>query len=104
LVSGRKKDKSGLFDAFYGELKKAPLIAECPVTIACTVYTKVESPLDALYVGEPKEVFTEERFLTEKMLDINKIRPFTLTMPDNNYWSVGAFVGKAWNIGKRLQK
>jgi hypothetical protein len=37
----------------------------------------------------------EERFLAEKKLDIEKIRPFTLTMPDNNYWSVGSLVGKA---------
>jgi flavin reductase (DIM6/NTAB) family NADH-FMN oxidoreductase RutF len=104
LVSGGKNDKSGLFDVFYGELKQAPLIAECPVSIACTVYTMVTLPFDTLYIGEPKEVFTEERFLTEKKLDIQKMRPFALTMPDNNYWSVGSTIGKAWNIGKSLKK
>ena len=104
LVSGGKSDKSGLFDVFYGELKNAPLISECPVSIACAVYTTVKLPFDTLYIGEPKEVFTEEKFLTEKKLDIKKMRPFTLTMPDNNYWSVGEFVGKAWNIGKGLKK
>jgi flavin reductase (DIM6/NTAB) family NADH-FMN oxidoreductase RutF len=91
-------------EEFYGELKKAPLIAECPVSIACTVYTEVKLPFDTLYIGEPKEVFTEENFLTENKLDIKKISPFTLTMPDNNYWSVGSLVGKAWNIGKGLKK
>jgi len=37
LVSGVKNDKSRLFDVFYGELKKAPLIAECPVSNAETL-------------------------------------------------------------------
>jgi hypothetical protein len=26
--------------------------------------------------------------------------PITLTMPDNNYWKIGDFCGKAWSIGK----
>jgi flavin reductase (DIM6/NTAB) family NADH-FMN oxidoreductase RutF len=60
LVSGGKNDKSDLFDVFYGELKQAPIIAECPVRIACTVYTVVTLPFDILYIGEAKEVFTEE--------------------------------------------
>jgi len=25
-------------------------------------------------------------------------------MPDNQYWSVGENLGKAWNIGKKLKK
>ena len=33
--------------------------------------------------------------------DITKMKPFTLTMPDNRYWSVGRCVGKAWSIGKK---
>jgi hypothetical protein len=31
------------------------------------------------------------------------MKPFTLTMPDNGYWSVGERVGKAWSIGKGLK-
>ena len=30
LVSGRKTDKSGVFDVFYGSLETAPMIRECP--------------------------------------------------------------------------
>ena len=51
-----------------------------------------------------KEVFTEDKYMTDKQLDIKKINPFTLTMPDNNYWSIGENLGKAWNIGKSLKK
>ncbi|MBM9537101.1 hypothetical protein [Desulfobulbus alkaliphilus] len=42
--------------------------------------------------------------MSDKMLDIKKMNPFTLTMPDNKYWTVGDNLGKAWNIGKSLKR
>jgi flavin reductase (DIM6/NTAB) family NADH-FMN oxidoreductase RutF len=104
MVSGSKTDKSELFGVFYGELDRAPLIKECPVCLACSLYEAVKLPFNVLYIGEPKEVFTEERYMTDNQLDIKKINPFTLTMPDNHYWSVGEKLGKAWGIGKSLKK
>jgi len=104
LVSGSKTDKSEIFNVFYGESDKIPLIEECPVCMSCSVYDTVKLPSNTLYIGEPKEVFTEEKYMTDKKLDIKKINPLTLTMPDNKYWSVGENLGKAWNIGKNLRK
>ena len=104
LVSGSKTDKSELFNVFYGESDKVPLIEECPVCMSCSVYDAVKLPSNTLYIGEPKEVFTQEKYMTDNQLDIKKINPFTLTMPDNHYWSVGENLGKAWNIGKNLKK
>jgi len=104
LVSGSKTDKSDIFSVFYGELDKVPLIKECPVCMSCSVYDAIRLPFDVLYIGEPKEVFTEERYMTDNQLDIKKIKPFTLSMPDNHYWSVGENLGKAWGIGKALKK
>jgi flavin reductase (DIM6/NTAB) family NADH-FMN oxidoreductase RutF len=104
LVSGSNTDKSELFTVFYGELDKVPLIKECPVCISCSVYDAVKLPFNTLYIGEPKEVFTEEKYMTDNTLDIKKINPFTLTMPDNHYWSVGENLGKAWSIGKNVKK
>jgi len=42
--------------------------------------------------------------MTDHKPDIKKINPFTLTMPDNQYWSVGENLGKAWDTGKNLMK
>ncbi len=103
LVSGSETDKSELFKVFYGDLGKAPLIEECPVCMSCAVYDAVKLPSNTLFIGEPKEVFTEEKYMTDNLLDINKVNPFTLTMPDNHYWSVGESLGKAWSIGKNLR-
>ena len=104
LISGSKTDKSEVFDIFYGVLEKAPLIQECPICISCILYDSVKLPFNTLYIGEPKEVFTEEKYMTDHKPDIKKINPFTLTMPDNQYWSVGENLGKAWDIGKNLMK
>jgi flavin reductase (DIM6/NTAB) family NADH-FMN oxidoreductase RutF len=103
IVSGRKVDKSKLFDVFYGSLPGAPLIRECPVCIACRLNQSVQLPVDTLYIGDVVEVYSEERFLTGGQPDVQKVNPFTLTMPDNRYWSVGAVVGKAWSDGKKLK-
>jgi flavin reductase (DIM6/NTAB) family NADH-FMN oxidoreductase RutF len=104
ITSGKNKDKSKLFSVFFGKLGKAPLIKECPVCISLSLFETVKLPFNTLYIGEPKEVFTEEKYLTENVLDIKKINPFTLTMPDNNYWAVGENLGKAWSIGKNLKR
>ena len=104
LVSGNRTDKSDVFTVFYGELDKAPLIQECPVSVSLSLYEAVRLPSNTLYIGEPKEVFTEERYMTGGQLDIKKMNSFTLTMPDNHYWSVGENLGKAWGIGKALKK
>ena len=103
LVTGAKHDKSKIFEVFYGQLSKAPLIGECPVSMACEVVQTVALPSDTLYIGEPKEIFTEERYMTDGRLDIQKIKPFTLTMPDNGYWTVGERVGQAWSAGKAMK-
>jgi len=59
LVSGSNTDKSELFNVFYGESDKVPLIEECPVCMSCSVYDAVKLPSNTLYIGEPKEVFTQ---------------------------------------------
>jgi flavin reductase (DIM6/NTAB) family NADH-FMN oxidoreductase RutF len=103
IVSGKKVDKSKLFDVFYGSLAGAPLIKECPLSMACRVSQTVKLPFDTLYIGDVVEVYTEERFLTDGKPDVQKINPFTLTMPDNHYWRVGEMAGQAWSVGKKLK-
>ena len=44
LVSGEKTDKSQVFDVFYGSLKTAPMIRECPVTLECRLVQTVPLP------------------------------------------------------------
>ena len=103
LVTGKTTDKSQIFDVFYGELKNAPLIRECPLGMECQLVQTVDMPSNTLFIGQILGAYTEERFLTGGKPDILKINPFTLTMPDNQYWAGGRNAGKAWGMGKNFK-
>lgn len=103
LVSGKAQDKSRVFETFNGELKHAPMIVRCPVTVECKLVQTVDLPSQTLFIGEMAGVYSEEQYLTDGNLDFQKVKPFVLTMPDNNYWALGDVVGKAWSSGKSLE-
>jgi len=104
LTSGNRTDKSALFEVHFGELPNAPLIRACPLSMEFTLADAKELPTNTLFIGELVAAWTEERFLTDGCVDIAKVRPFTLTMPDNRYWAVGEQVGRAWHDGKALRR
>lgn len=103
IVSGREADKSSLFSIFYGELKTAPMIRECPLCVECKLFDIIELPANALVLGEIADAYAEEKYLTGGKLDIRKMNPILLTMPDSTYWGLGEAVAKAWNVGKKLE-
>jgi flavin reductase (DIM6/NTAB) family NADH-FMN oxidoreductase RutF len=103
IVSGRKADKAGIFEVFYGEQKTAPMIDDCPICMECKVFDTIELPTNYLIIGQITAAFAEEECLTDNRPDVQKIDPLTLTMPDNRYWKVGKHAGTAWEAGKRLK-
>jgi flavin reductase (DIM6/NTAB) family NADH-FMN oxidoreductase RutF len=103
LVSGRNRDKSGVFEVFYGETKSAPMIAQCPMNIECHLVDTVELPTNHLFIGEIVEAYCEPHFLKDGCPDIKTMNPFVLTMPDNTYWTVGHPLARAWAAGKKLK-
>ena len=104
IVSGKKTDKSKLFDVFYGELAAAPMIKECPLSLECKLEQVVELPTNGFFIALIVNIYSEERFLTAGKPDYGKIEPFVLTMPDNTFWALGEPVGKGWSAGTELKK
>ncbi len=104
IVSGRDEDKAGLFRVVFGEQTGAPLIEECPLSMECKVVQVVDLPSNELFIGAIVGAYANPDCLTEGKPDIGKIRPFTLTMPDNRYWLVGDEAGRAWGAGKKLKE
>jgi flavin reductase (DIM6/NTAB) family NADH-FMN oxidoreductase RutF len=103
LVSGKRTDKSGLFKVYYGELKSAPLIERCPLSIECKVTQTVDLPTNSFFIAEIINIYTEDKYMTDGRPDVKKIDPFLLTMPDNRFWSIGKCLGNAWHAGKKLK-
>lgn len=103
MVSGRECDKSRLFQLFYGESTGVPMINDCPLCLGCRLAQKVELPGDVLSIGQIVEAYAEQRSLRRGRLNVQKLRPFVLTVPDNTYWTLGEPVAKAWNVGRKVK-
>jgi len=103
LVSGKETDKSNLFAVFYGELKTAPMIESCPLSLECKLTDVHELPTNDLFIGEIINSYADEACFSDGKLDIKKMNPLLLSMPDNRYWRVGDYVGDAWSMGKRMK-
>jgi flavin reductase (DIM6/NTAB) family NADH-FMN oxidoreductase RutF len=100
IVSGAKVDKSRVFEVFYGDLPDTPMITECPVALACRLVQTVDLPVDELFIGEVVEAYADPACVAGQSLDIEKLRPYLLTMPDNRYWALGEVLGQAWSAGR----
>jgi flavin reductase (DIM6/NTAB) family NADH-FMN oxidoreductase RutF len=103
IVSGKKVDKSALFNVLRGQKTGAPMIEDCPVSMECKLTTVLDLPTNEVFVGEIVGAYAEAGCCSDGKPDIEKIRPFTLTMPDNRYWEIGHIAGKAWSIGKNMK-
>jgi flavin reductase (DIM6/NTAB) family NADH-FMN oxidoreductase RutF len=104
IASGARADKSRLFEVFYGSLAAAPLVAECPITIACRLVQTVTFPTNELFVGEVVESFCGQEFLVNGAFSPDQLLPYVLTMPDNRYWAMGEALGAAWSSGRDYKK
>ena len=99
--ASRGAEKAAVFDIVRGTLPHAPMIADCPLSLECHVVQVVDLGTHELFVADIVTTWADEGCLDKKgRPDITKVRPFTLTMPDNRYWAVGEQVGDAWSIGK----
>ncbi|MFL0252381.1 flavin reductase family protein [Clostridium neuense] len=102
IVSGNTVDKSKLFNNFYGELKNAPMIEECPVNVECELIQELDlGGSNVIFIGKVIEVYTEEKYFTNDTLDLKKINPILLSIYEFNYYNVGKKIGKAWSVGAK---
>ena len=104
IVSGRNEDKSTLFKLVMGKTTGVPMIDDCPLCMECKLINVVDLPSHEVFIGEIVDAYANAECCSDGKPDIKKIRPFMLTMPDNQYWEVGGNAGKAWSIGKNIKQ
>jgi flavin reductase (DIM6/NTAB) family NADH-FMN oxidoreductase RutF len=104
LVSGRKTDKSRIFETFFGELKKAPLIQNCPLSMECRLYDTYELKTHDVFIGEIVATYVDEAVLSDGKVGLAKIKPLFFDMTGKKYWSLGPAVGSCWSVGKQYKK
>ena len=105
MVSGAKVDKTAVcgFNVFYGKLKAAPLIEQCPVNLACRVEHILELGTHQLVIGRVEETHVTTDCLTEGRPDLRKIKPFVYgAAAPMDYYAFGESIGRAFGVGKGL--
>lgn len=100
IHSGEKTDKSKVFKTFYGVLKTAPLIEECPVNLECKLKNSVDLGSHILLIGEIVETYINEDCLTDGKADPKKIDPLIFVTPTFQYHRLGEIVAKTFEVGK----
>jgi flavin reductase (DIM6/NTAB) family NADH-FMN oxidoreductase RutF len=104
IVTGKTTDKTALFQIFYGELKTAPMIKECPVNMECKLAQIVDFPTHDIFIGEIMQTYAEEEVLTEGHADLSKVKPLLFDMSSKSYWNIGHPLGNCWKVGMELKK
>jgi len=100
IYSGKKKDKSGVFEVFYGDLQTAPFIRECPVNLECRMTHSLDLGSHSLVVGEIAETHIDEHCLTDRKPDPVKIDPLIFLPAVQQYGKLGELIAKEFQVGK----
>jgi len=104
IVSGKSVDKAALFENFYGKLGTAPMIQECPVNMECKLIHIVEFlPDHDVFIGEIVETYSDEKCLTNGVVDFARVQPILFVGTDASYWKLGERWGGIGSVGKELK-
>ncbi|MHA2247109.1 MAG: flavin reductase family protein [Candidatus Hodarchaeales archaeon] len=88
--SGREFDKSSLFEVFYGELKSAPMIKNCPLNMECEVAEILDYDPNEGIIGKVIKSYANSECLTNGKLDLRRVNPIIwATGGDYNYYKLG---------------
>jgi len=107
IVSGRTVDKfaaTGLTPV-RAEFVDAPYIKEFPLVFECELLHTIEIGLHTQFIGVIVDVKVDEEMITgDGFPDTEKIKPLALAPGIRNYYSFGKLLGKAFSIGKEIDK
>jgi len=105
ITSGANVDKVKVckFEVFYGNLKTAPLIEQCPVNLECKVVHILNLGSHAFIIGEVKGTHVSENCLTDGKPDVRKIKPIVFNLEQSEYYAFGEVIAKSHSIGKELK-
>lgn len=106
MASGRDEDKFAVtgLTPVPGELVDAPYVGECPLVLECRLLETVELGLHTQFVGEVLDAKADEGVMGKDGIpDMGKVRPVVFAPESRTYYGLGALLGKAFSLGKRLR-
>ena len=100
-TSGNNVDKSQVFESFYDEAGKAPMIKECPIGYLCKVIQTIPIFDFTMFLGEIVAVYANEDCLENDRPDALKIDP--IIMMDAGYYNLKERIGSAFKAGRNVK-
>ena len=105
FASGKNEDKfakTGLTPV-KSDLIDAPYVKEFPLILECKLLHTIEIGLHTQFIGEILDLKAEESILKDgKIVDIEKVKPTLYATDNRSYYSIGKFLGNAFEIGKKI--
>jgi flavin reductase (DIM6/NTAB) family NADH-FMN oxidoreductase RutF len=107
IASGNDVDKSNLFNIFYGDLKTAPMIRECPVNLECKVIKEFSIQHRQIFVGNVVQSYVNKDYVIKpeeglNIADMIKLDPIIYSL-DNHYYKIGKKIGIGYQEGKKVK-
>jgi len=107
MASGKRTKKfaeAGLTPV-KAEKVNAPYVAEFPMIIECKVIHTYEIGLHTQFIGEIMDIKVDESMIgKDGYPDMLIIDPFLYAAEQGKYYGVGAYIGDAYDIGKKFLK
>jgi flavin reductase (DIM6/NTAB) family NADH-FMN oxidoreductase RutF len=100
IYSGHRRDKSQIFQVWYGKLNTAPLIQECPVNLECKVIHTLDLKSHVLFIGQIEETYLNSECISDGKPDPTKINPLIYATGSAQYFRLGEIAGRAFRMGK----
>jgi flavin reductase (DIM6/NTAB) family NADH-FMN oxidoreductase RutF len=105
IVSGADRDKAKdcNFEVFYGKLKTAPMISQCPLNMECSLMHVLSSNSHAIVMGRIEASYISAEYVKEGKLSLGDMNPLQWIPNKGDYIGVGNAVGKVRAIGKDIK-
>ena len=105
IVSGADRDKARdcNFDVFYGKLKTAPMIAQCPINMECSLLHILSSSSHAIVIGRIEASYVSGEYVKEGKLNLGDLNPLLWIPSTGDYVGAGGVVGKVRAIGNEIK-
>jgi flavin reductase (DIM6/NTAB) family NADH-FMN oxidoreductase RutF len=105
IMSGAQTDKAKDcgFEVFYGKLKTAPMINQCPLNMECSLMHILSSSSHVIVIGRIEASYVSGEYVKEGKLNLGDMNPLLWIPNKGDYVGVGNSVGKCRVIGKEIK-
>ena len=104
IASGKKVEKfyATKLTPVKSNLVDAPYVNEFPLVLECKLLHTIDIGVHTQFIGEILDAKADDSVLEKGVPEMKKVNPILYVPETSLYYGVGAYLGKAFSIGKRI--